>query len=479
MNYRMIAQILGRVLCIEAALMLLPLLTGLYYHESPLPFFIAMLITVAAGGLLLLVRPKNGEMYAREGFLLVGLSWIGMSLFGAIPFVLSGEIPNYADAFFETVSGFTTTGASILTNVESMSKSCLFWRSFTHWVGGMGVLVFLMAVLPMSGEHSMHIMRAEVPGPTVGKLVPRVRQTSIILYCIYFGLTVMEGILLLCGGMHLFDSVLTAFATAGTGGFALRNASIGAYDSAYCEWIVTIFMLLFSLNFNLYFLILLGKVKAALKSEELWWFGGIVTFAIVTVALSIAGQYGGFFRAIRYSAFQVATVVSTTGFSTADFNLWPEYAKAVLVALMFIGACAGSTGGGMKLSRLLIMLKSAAGETMRMVRPRQVSRVTMDGKRLDEGVVRCTFAFFLIYMLILLVGTLVVSLDGFDPVTNFTGTLACLSNIGPGLNLVGPAGNYAMFSIRTKIVLSACMLLGRLEIYPILMLVTPRAWKLR
>ena len=479
MNYRMIAQVLGRVLCIEAALMLLPLLTALYYHESPVPFLVTILLTAAAGGLLLLLRARNGEMYAREGFVCVGLSWILMSLFGALPFVIGRQIPNYVDALFETVSGFTTTGASVLERVEKMSKSCLFWRSFTHWIGGMGVLVFLMAVLPMSGEHSMHIMRAEIPGPTVGKLVPRARQTSIILYCIYFGLTVLEALFLVCGGMPFFDSVLNAFATAGTGGFAPISASIGGYHSAYAEWVITVFMLLFSLNFNLYFLILMGKFKAALHSEELWCFGGIVAFSVATVAVSISKLYGGFFPALRYSAFQVATVMSTTGFATADFDQWPAYARCVLVLLMFIGACAGSTGGGIKLSRIMILFKSASEETVRMIRPRQVSRVTMDGKRLDDKMVRCAAAFFVTYMAILFLGTVVVSLDGYDPTTNFTATLASLSNIGPGLSMVGPSGNYAMFSFRSKLVLSACMLLGRLEIYPILMLVTPRVWKRR
>ncbi|MBQ4320598.1 MAG: TrkH family potassium uptake protein [Oscillospiraceae bacterium] len=479
MNIRMVLSVLGRVLCIEAVLMLLPMTAGLCYGESPVPFLITILITALAGMALLLMKPKSGEMYAKEGFLCVGLSWITLSLFGALPFVFSGDIPRYTDAFFETVSGFTTTGASVLSDAEALSRGCMFWRLFTHWIGGMGVLVFIMAVLPMSGEHSMHIMRAEVPGPVVGKLVPRARKTSMILYSIYLGLTVLQTILLLCGGMGFYDALLHAFATAGTGGFSTRGLSVGAFDSAYIDIVICVFMLLFSINFNLYFLILLGKVKAALKSEELWWYIGVVVFAGVTIALNIAEAYGGFVNAMRYSFFQVASIISTTGFSTADFNLWPEYSRWLLVSLMFIGGCAGGTGGGMKVSRLLIMLKSALGEMVRLIRPHQVTRVTMDGRRLEDSTVRCASAFGLLYMLIVIAGTLLISLDGHDVLTNFTALIACISNVGPGLGLVGPMGNYDIFSDFSKWLMSVCMLIGRLEIYPILMLVNPALWKKR
>jgi len=479
MNTGMVLSVLGRVLCIEAALMLLPTAASLCFGESPAPFLLAILITALIGGGLLLLRPKSSEMYAKEGFLCVGLSWICMSLCGALPFVFSGDIPSYTDAFFETVSGFTTTGASILTDVESLSRGCMFWRIFTHWIGGMGVLVFLMAVVPMSGAHSMHIMRAEVPGPVVGKLVPRARKTSVILYSIYLGMTLLETVFLLCGGMGFYDALLHSFATAGTGGFSTRGLSIGAFDSAYFDVVISVFMLLFSVNFNLFFLLILGKVKAAVKSEELWIFGVVVLAAVVTIGISISGMYGGFFPALRYALFQVSSVVSTTGFATADFNLWPEYAKWLLVLLMFMGACAGSTGGGMKVSRLLILFKSAVGETGRLLRPHKVTRVTLDGKRLEDSTVRCTFVFAFLYMVLLLVSTLLLSLDGNDLTTNFTAALACISNIGPGLGLVGPMGNYAFFSCGSKWLLSAVMLLGRLEIYPILMLVTPAMWKKR
>ena len=479
MNTRMVFSVLGRVLCIEAALMLLPAAVALYSGENPIAFLLTILITALVGTGLVLLKPKSTSMFAKEGFLCVGLSWITLSLFGALPFVFSGDIPRFTDAFFETVSGFTTTGASILTDVEEMSRGCMFWRLFTHWIGGMGVLVFIMAVLPMSGEHSMHIMRAEVPGPVVGKLVPKARKTSVILYSIYLGMTVLETVLLRFGGLGWYDSLLHAFATAGTGGFSTRALSIGAFDSAYVDTVISVFMLLFSVNFNLYFLLLLGKVKAAFRSEELWTFVGVVAFAVITVALSITGIYGGFFPALRYSLFQVSSVVSTTGFATADYNVWPEYAKWVLVLLMFMGACAGSTGGGMKVSRLLIMFKSTTKKTGRLLRPRRVTRVTLDGKRLDENTVRCTFVYAFLYFVLLLGGTLIISADGLDPLTNFTAVLACISNIGPGLGLVGPAGNFTVYSGFSKWVLSVWMLLGRLEIYPILMLANPALWKKR
>ena len=479
MNYRMIAQTLGRVLCIEAALMLLPLFTGLYYHEKPLPFLLTIIVTAAAGGFLLLLRPESGEMYAREGFLLVGLSWIAMSLFGALPFVLSGQIPKYVDALFETVSGFTTTGASILTNVESMSKSCLFWRSFTHWIGGMGVLVFIAAILPVAGDHYIHIMRAEVPGPTVSKLVPRVRKTARILYQIYMGLTLMECVLLLLGGMNFYEALLHAFATAGTGGFSTRMASIGAYGSPYLEMVIAVFMLLFGCNFNLFYLLLLRQGRAVIRSEELRAYLGIILAAVVMITINIAKLCGGVLPGLRYAFFQVMTVISTTGFSTCDFDTWPVFSRGILVLLMFIGGCAGSTGGGIKVSRLIILLKSYMVELKRMIHPTQVKRIWFEDRTVSNQTVESVHVFFFVYLIIVGIGALIISLDGRDFTTNLTASIACISNIGPGLSAVGPTGNYAFFSAASKIVLCFEMLLGRLEIFPILFLVMPSVWRKR
>ena len=477
MNYRMICRVLGYVLLIIAALMLLPLIAGLCYRENVLNFVITIGCTAALGFAMSRVKPRSQDIFARDGFAIVGISWLLMSLLGALPFVISRDIPSYIDAVFETASGFTTTGASILNDIEGLTRSGLFWRSFTHWIGGMGMLVFLMAIMPMSGEHSMHIMRAEVPGPTVGKLVPRVRKTAMILYVIYLGLTVLEAILLLCGGMSFFDAILHAFATAGTGGFSTRAASIGAYNSAYIDIVITVFMILFGVNFNLYFLMLIGKFKDALKSEELHVYLGIIVSAAVIIAVLIAKIYGGFFHALRYSFFNVATVVSTTGFGNADFTQWPALAQAMLVAIMFMGGCAGSTGGGMKVSRIMVVFKSAFADISQMIFPRSVNVVRLDKRRVSSETVKACNTYFAIYMLALLLTTLLVSIDGFDVTTNFTAAVSCLSNIGPGLSLVGPAGNFAIFSNFSKIVMTVAMLLGRLEIYPLLVLVMPTMWR--
>ena len=345
MNFRMIGQVVGRVLCIEAALMLLPMIAAVIYDESPVPFLITIGITGGIGLVMWRVRAKSGGITARDGFLIVGLSWIAMSLLGAIPFVLTGDIPNYIDALFETISGLTTTGASVVTSPESMTRGGMFWRLFTHWIGGMGILVFVLAVLPMSGNRSMHIMRAEVPGPTVGKLVPRIRKTASILYLLYIALTLVETVLLIAGGMSFYDALLHSFATAGTGGLSTRALSIGYYNSAYIDIVVGVFMILFGANFSLYYLILLGNIRTALRNEELRWFLGIIAFAVLTIAVDIRNLYGGVGHALRYSFFQVTSIISTTGFATADFNLWPEYSKFLLVLLMFVGGCAGNTQG--------------------------------------------------------------------------------------------------------------------------------------
>ena len=477
MNYRMIWQILGRVLLIEAALMVLPLVAGICYREDPTPFLIAIALTGLVGFGLIRVKTKSQDIFAREGFAVVGLSWIVMSLFGALPFVLAGQIPNYLDALFETVSGFTTTGASILINVEAMSKGCLFWRSFTHWVGGMGVLVFIMAVLPMSGDHYMHVMRAEIPGPTVGKLVPKAKKTAAILYLIYTAMTVAETILLMCGGMSFFDALLHSFASAGTGGFSVKTASVGYYNSAYIDIVIGTFLILFGVNFNLYYLVLIGHFKAALKSEELRVYLGIIAFAVLTIAANIVHLFGNYFTALRYSYFQVASIISTTGFATTNFDQWPEYSRWVLVLLMLVGACAGSTGGGIKVSRLIILIKSSFCEVRRLQYPRSVTKVRLEGKVVSEQTVRYAYAFYMLYMLIILLSVLILSFDGLDLTTNLTGTIACISNIGPGLSLVGPAGNYSIFSWFSKVVLILDMLIGRLEIYPILLLCAPSVWK--
>ena len=465
------------VLLITAALMLLPLIAGLYYGESVLNFIITIAATAALGGIFLLFKPKNRDIYAREGFAAVGLSWILMSLLGALPFVISGDIPHYVDALFETVSGFTTTGSTLLTDIEGMSRGCMFWRMFTHWIGGMGVLVFIMAVLPMSGEHSMHIMRAEVPGPVVGKLVPRVRKTAAILYLIYMGLTAIETLFLLGGGMSFFEALLHAFATAGTGGFSTRGASITAFNSLYIEIVISVFMLLFAVNFNLYFLLLLGRVRDVLKNQELRCFACIVAFSMLSIAWNISGQYSGFAEALRYSSFTVASLVSSTGFGTADFTQWPQYSQWLLVIIMFIGACAGSTGGGLKLSRVMLLIRAAFADLRHMIWPRRVNRVQMEGQRVEAAGIRAVFSYFALYMLMLLLGTLLISFDGFDTATNFTAALTCLSNMGPGLGLIGPNGNFSIFSDFSKLLMSLLMLIGRLEIYPILVLFFPSVWR--
>ncbi len=478
MNYRMISRVMGLILLAMAALMLLPLIAGLCFHERVVNFIITIAVTAALGGLLLLPKPQTRTLVARDGFVIVGLGWILISAIGALPFVLSGSIPHFYDAFFETASGLSTTGASVVTDIPAMPRGDLFWRLFTHWIGGMGVLVFIMAVLPMSGEHSMHIMRAEVPGPSVGKLVPRVRKTAITLYLIYIGLTLAEAFFLRLGGMSFYDAVLHACATAGTGGFSTNPASIGGFNSLYIEIVITVFMLLFGINFNLYFLLLIGRWKDVVKNEELHWFLGIVCASVLLLAAGITKLYGSFAIALRHAFFNTATLISTTGFGTVDFTDWPEYCKWILILLMFCGGCAGSTGGGIKLSRLMILGKASAAELKQMVRPRSVVRVQMDGKRVEGSTIRAAYLFLAVYMFLLLFFAWVVSFDGFDVATCFTASLSCLSNIGPGMTkLIGPAGSFAVFSPRTKVFLTFAMLLGRLEIYPILVLLIPRTWK--
>ncbi len=477
MNYRMIKHILGLILIFESLFMLVPAITAIVYGEwnSLHAFGLAILLCAASGWLMMRKKPVNTALYAKEGFVIVALSWITLSLFGALPFCISGDIPSYVDALFETVSGFTTTGASILSEVEALPHAMLMWRSFTHWVGGMGVLVFIMAFVPLSGGQNMHIMKAESPGPSVSKLVPRVRTTALILYGIYLGMSLLQFILLICGNMSVFDALNTTFSTAGTGGFSFRNDGFASY-SPYIQIVVTVFMLLFSVNFSCYFLLFIGHIKDAFNLE-LRWFILIVTSAITIITINIAGMFDSVGEALRHAAFSVASLISTTGFATVDFNLWPEVSRAVLVLIMFVGACAGSTGGGIKVSRLIILCKSMRRELGKMVFPHRVRKTTMDGHPLEEDTIRSTSIFMVCYFLIFAGAVLLISFDNHDMITNFTAVTATINNVGPGLGAVGPTGNYGFFSIPSKLILTFCMLAGRLEIFPMLALIMPRTWK--
>ena len=477
MNNRMIAYVIGRILLTEAALLLLPLLVALLYGEAPWPFLIPAALLVLCGGVMSGKKPKSTALYARDGLAVVALAWICMSLFGALPFVISGDIPDYVDAFFETVSGFTTTGSSILTEIEPLSRGGLFWRSFTHWVGGMGVLVFVMAILPMNDGHGMHLMRAEVPGPTVGKLVSRMSDTAKILYGIYLAMTVIETVLLLLGGMSLYDSLIHAFGTAGTGGFSCRNLSVGAYDSVYFDVVISVFMLLFGVNFNLYYFLLIRRFKDVVRSEELRAYLLIVSASVLAIAVNISHLYQSFGASLRYALFQVSSIITTTGYATADFNTWPAFSKAILVILMFVGACAGSTGGGMKVARVVILVKTSFCDMRRMLHPNAVATVRFEGKPIGEKNIRSVHLFLTVYLIVFTVSCLLLSLEEMDLVTTFTAVAACMNNIGPGLEVVGPMGNFASFSLWAKLLLSFEMLVGRLEIFPMLLLFAPSIWK--
>ena len=481
MNYKMVAFVLGRIFCIEAVLMLFPMLCAACYGEwYLLPAFLLPAVLLAVLGLAASLRtPKNTTIFARDGLAIVALVWVLMSAFGALPFVISGEIPSFIDAFFETVSGFTTTGSTILTDVEALSHGTLFWRSFAHWVGGMGVLVLAMAVLPMTDGRAMHLMRAEVPGPTVGKISSKLSDSAKILYAIYFAMTLAEVILLCAGGMPLFDSLIHAFGTAGTGGFSNKGLSVGAYNNPYFEIVIGVFMLLFGINFNLYYFLLLRRFRDALCSEEMLTYLGIVAFSTVTITLNILHLYDGVGTALRTAFFQVSSIITTTGYASTDFNLWPTYARTVICILTFIGACAGSTAGGLKISRVIIFFKAAKQDLNKMLHTHAVTTVRFEGKPLDEKVLRGVHNYFNIYMLLLAVSILLISLDGFDLVTTFTSVLTCFNNVGPGLEVVGPMGNFAGFSAPAKLLLSFDMLAGRLELYPMLALFSPRLWQKR
>ncbi|MCC8169249.1 MAG: TrkH family potassium uptake protein [Oscillospiraceae bacterium] len=477
MNYRMILYLTGKIMLIGGGVLLLPLAVSFIYGDGCHWAFLASMGIFMLCGIPAFFKPKKTELFSREGMIIVSLSWILFSLIGGLPFFLSGEIHSFIDCFFETVSGFTTTGSTILRDVEHMSKSLLFWRSFTHWIGGMGVLVFAMAIFSQRDARTTYIMRAEMPGPKIGKLVSKWQFSIRILYGIYIALSALEFILLLFGGMSVFDSLVHTFGTAGTGGFGVRNASIGYYNSAYIDYVIGIFMVLFGVNFNVYYLLTARKFLQAAKSDELRIYLGIIAASTLLIALNIMKMCSGFAEAFRYSFFQVASIITTTGYATADFNMWPVFSQMILVFLMFIGACAGSTGGGIKIIRVMILVKSALRELKKTISPRSVVSIKSDGKALDKEAISGVGAYFIVYMLVMFFSILIVSLDNADFTTTVTSVIATLNNIGPGLGAVGPAGNFAGFSALSKLVLSVDMLAGRLELYPILILFTSSVWK--
>ena len=481
MNFKMVAFLIGHILRLEA-LFMVPAMAISFFGKEPVSaraFLITIVVLIVVSFLATFRKPKSRGFYTREGFFVTALAWMVMSLFGALPFFISGEIPNYLLAVFETVSGFTTTGASILKDVEVMSRGMLYWRSFTHWLGGMGILVFLLAILPMAqgSGSTLHIMRAESPGPEVGKLVPKLRQTAKILYLIYCVLTVIEMVLLLLGDMPLFDTVCITLGTAGTGGFAVLNSSCADY-SIYCQIVITVFMALFGVNFSIFYLLLIREFSQALLNQELRVYFGIMLSAIVLVTINILPVYGSNLpEALRHAAFQVSSIMTTTGYATTDFNLWPQLSRSILVVLMVLGASAGSTGGGIKSARVLILYQSAKQSLRKMLNPREVNVVKVDGRALDDGVIEGVHVYMTIYCAVAAISFLIVSLDNFSLETNLTAVLSCLNNIGPGLGDVGPTGNFSGFSAASTVVLILNMLIGRLEIFPMLFLFAPSNWK--
>lgn len=481
MNVKMLSRIIGLTVLLTAAFMAVPLLLALVDGEpNNVAAYGVTMGLMAVFGLALFLFSRNGDrtFYAQEGFAATGLSWVVMSLFGALPFCIGGEIPHYIDALFEIISGFTTTGASILSDVEALSRCNIYWRSFSHWLGGMGMLVFLLAVVPearKSAGSGMHLMRAESPGPSVGKLTPHLRQTAMILYGMYFLLTLLCVGFLLLGGMPVFDSFCIAFGTAGTGGFSIRNSGMADY-SAYLQSVVTIFMFLFGVNFSLYFLLLIRQFKSVFKNEELRLYAGIAAGSILLITVNITGMYGSVREALHHAAFQVSSIMTTTGYASVDFEQWPAFSKAVLFALMFVGACAGSTAGGLKVSRVLLLLKSIRRTVRKALHPRRVQSVRMDGHVIDEETSNNVNAYLAVYCVILLLSFVVISVDGYSIGTNISAVAACFNNVGPGFELVGATGNYGHYSDFSKLVLSADMLLGRLEIFPLLVLFSPDTW---
>ena len=484
MNVKNISRTVGLILLITGIFQLFPLLIAVIDHEprNILAYIESLCLILLVGSALLLFSRGGNRMFsAQEGFAATGLSWIFMSAFGALPFFLSGQIPSYVDAFFEMVSGFTTTGASILTDVEALSRCNLFWRSFSHWLGGMGVLVFLLAVVPgarKNGGTGIYLMRAESPGPSVDKLTPHLRQTAMILYGIYILLTALCIVCLLLGGMPVFDSFCIAFGTAGTGGFAIKNSSMGGY-SYFLQTVVTVFMFLFGVNFSLYYMLLLRKFKAVFKNEELRLYFGIAASSIVLIAINISRMYNTVYESVHHAAFQVVSIMTTTGYGTVDFEQWPAFSKAILLSLMFIGASAGSTGGGLKVSRILLLMKSIRRTIRKALHPRRVQPVYMDGRAVSEEVCDNVNAYLAIYCVILVLSFAIISVDGFSIGTNFSAVASCFNNIGPGFELVGATQNFSIYSDLSKIILSLDMLLGRLEIFPLLLLLSPDTWSRR
>ena len=477
MNKKIVLSILGKILWAEAILLVLPLIVSIIYGNS---CTIAFLITIAVAivtalPLIIFCKTENKRIYSKEGFVIVSLAWIIMSVIGTLPFVISGEIPSFIDAFFETVSGFTTTGASILTDVESMSEGLLFWRSFTHWIGGMGVLVFVLALSQELPDRSIHIMRAEMPGPIVDKLVPKAKETAKILYLIYIVLTLAEIVILVLCKMPLFEAIVHTFGTAGTGGFGVKADSIASYSPAI-QWVIAVFMFIFGINFNLFYLITLKRIKSVFRSSELWVYVGVAVISCALITFNIYGSCEGLSEALRLSAFQVSSVMTTTGYATADFNIWPGFSKTLLLVLMFMGACAGSTAGGLKVSRVIILVKGMRRELHRLLHPRSVRTLKLEGKRIDEQTLSSANSYLTVYVASIVMIFLLLSIDNFDIETNFSATVACFNNIGPGLGAVGPAGNFSEYSVFSKLILTAAMLLGRLEIFPLLLCFSPATW---
>lgn len=478
MNGKMTTYIIGRMLGVEGLVLLIPALVSVIYGEDGWKAFgITSIILVGFYLVFGRKKPEDTKIYGKDGFVIIASAWILWSIFGAIPFWISGTIPSYIDALFETVSGFTTTGSTILTDIASLPKGMNFWRCLTHWIGGMGVLVFVMVIVSLEDNNSMHLMRAEVPGPETDKLVPKARETAKILYSMYFVLTVAQVIFLLLGGMDLYDSVIHAFSTAGTGGFNNRNNSVAYYDSAYIDGVITVFMILFGINFNMYYFLLLKKVKAVFKNEEVRAYLGIILAATVAITINILHIYETPLKAFRYAVFQVASVITTTGFATADYNVWPEFSKCILLLIMVVGACAGSTGGGMKVSRILIALKSIKREMKRLLHPKSVSIVKVNGKKVAAETLQGVYMYFVAYIAIFIVSVLLISLNNFDFATSFSGVLTTMNNVGPGIAAVGPIENFSAFSDFSKIVFSLDMLIGRLEIFPFLVLFSPDLWR--
>lgn len=476
MNGSIIRYILGYVLRLEGILMLPSSLVGLIYGEwQGWCYLVVAVLCALLGTIISWKKPADTVFYLKEGCITTALSWIVMSLFGALPFMLTGEIPSFTDAVFETVSGFTTTGSSILADVEALSHCSLFWRSFTHWVGGMGVLVFLLAVVPLSGGSNFNLMRAESPGPSVGKLVPKVKATARILYIIYFAMTVVEIVLLIAGQMPVFDAITLSFGTAGTGGFGIKADSLAGYN-VFCQWVVTIFMILFGVNFNAYYYILFGKVKKALAMEEVRWYFIIILASIGIIFATLLDSMSAF-EALTHASFQVGSIITTTGYATVDFNGWSQVAKTVLVLLMFIGACAGSTGGGIKVSRIVLMVKTVGKEMGSYIHPKRIQKIKLEGRPVEHEVIRSTNVYFITFLLLFCASVFLVSLEGKDLVTTFTAVAATINNIGPGLELVGPAGNFGIFTDLSKWVMIFDMLAGRLELFPLLILFHPTIWK--